>query len=77
MFSNIFLIKAKLVLFCDIVLIFSITLLLIHVDYPPQEMFHPLRAPRKYQQYLGGSTLRLKQTRYRRSKYKTDLKNKL
>ena len=63
MFSNIFLIKAKPLLFCDIVLNFSITLLLIHVNYPPQEMFHPLRAPRKYQQYLGEDTLRLKQTR--------------
>ena len=64
-FSNIFLLKARPVL-CDIVLIFSISLLLIHVNYLPQEMFHPLRAPRKYQQYPGGGTLRLKQTRYRR-----------
>ena len=67
MFSNIFLIKAKLVLFCDIVLNFSLTLLLIHVDYLPQEMFHPLRAPRKYQLCQEGGTLRLKQTRSRRS----------
>ena len=64
MFSNFF--SKQNLSFATLFSFFLFLCLLIHVNFLPQEMFHPLRAPRKYQQYLGGGTLRLKQTRYRR-----------